>query len=172
MFRCARCGSVNENAGACGVCGGSTSEIQREAFSNQPPRRVKPFWTATKIIAFTVVVLVAISSVGGGLYLSARPSGPSCTNDVRNYPSCNTCGSSETYDSSTNVCNCTNGAVNRPSCDRYCANNAINPPACDRCADNQFDTVCAPGVPSEMNNSFGSDIIHDMNGGGTGTSSS
>jgi hypothetical protein len=172
MFRCARCGSINQNSGACGICGGSTSEIQRESFSRQSPRRLKSFWTATKIIVLTVVVLVAISSVGAGLYLSARPSGPSCSNQALNYPSCNTCGSSETYTVSTNVCSCTNQAVNPPSCDRYCANNAINPPACDRCPDNQTDVVCPPGVPPEMTESItvsSLDMLHSRTGGDIST---
>src|SRR5205807_4752460 len=94
-----------------------------------------------------IVVLFVVSTVGAGLYLSARPSGPTCSNGGVNYPSCNSCGSSETYSSSTNTCYCTDYAVNPPSCNRFCANNAINPPNCDRCPDNHTDVVCPPGSP-------------------------
>jgi hypothetical protein len=150
MFRCAICGSVSLNAGTCGVCGGIVREIRGSA-SLQPtgpvsPPRLRPFWTGTKIIASVIVVLVVISSVGAGLYLSARPSGPSCSDGGVNYPSCNICSPSETL---TNSCDCTNKAVNAPRCNRWCANNAINPPSCDRCPDNQTDVVCPPGMPLE-----------------------
>src|SRR6266566_1155958 len=87
--------------------------------------------------------------VCGGFYLSARPSGPSCSNGAVNYPPCNSCGSRETYSSSANLCFCTDEAVNAPKCNRWCANNAINPPNCDRCPDNHTDIVCPPGLPPE-----------------------
>ena len=149
MFRCDVCGSIGLNPGACGVCGGVVREIHEHSSGAPTVSRhgLRPFWTATKIVASMVVVLIAVSSVGAGLYLSARPSGPSCTNRAVNYPSCNSCGSSETYSSSTNSCFCTNGAVNPSHCNRWCANNAINPPSCDRCPDNQTDMVCPPGLP-------------------------
>jgi hypothetical protein len=157
MFRCAVCGSIGQTAQTCGVCGGAVREI-REDPSRSPTggvsrQRFLPFWTGTKIVAMMVVVGVAVSTVGAGLYLSARPSGLSCSNSAVNYPSCNICGSQETYSSSTNSCFCTNGGVNAPRCNRWCANNAINPPNCDRCPDNQTDVVCPPGLPPETSKS-------------------
>jgi hypothetical protein len=151
MFRCTSCGSIGLNVGTCGVCGGVVREIH-EDHSRLPTlsrQRFRPFWTWTKIAASIAVVIVAISTVGAGLYLSARPSGPSCSNGAVNYPSCNSCISSETYTPSTNSCTCTNGAVNKPKCNRWCANNAINPPSCDLCPDNHTDIVCPPGLPPE-----------------------
>ncbi len=151
MLQCAVCGSIGMNPGVCGVCGGSVREVP-EDHSRLPTvsrRLLPPFWTATRTAASIVIVLVAVSSVGAGMYLSARPSGPSCSNGAVNYPSCKSCSSSETFSSSTNECFCTNGAVNGPKCNRWCANNAINPPSCDRCPDNQTDVVCAPGLPME-----------------------
>jgi hypothetical protein len=119
----------------------------------------------TKIAASMMVLLFAVSTVGAGLYLSARPSGPSCSNRALNYPSCNTCGSRETYSLSTNWCVCANGAVNAPSCNRRCANNALNPPqggnprACDLCPDNQTDVVCSPGLPPETYSAMNNDHL-------------
>jgi hypothetical protein len=189
MFRCPSCGSISQNAGACGVCGAATHETQVDSSSTKPARQLRGFWTATKFIALTVVVLIALSSVGAGLYLYARPSGPSCTNDALNYPSCNACGSSTAFNSSTNTCVCTNvitvnnsggvpvvrGAVNPPACNRFCANNAINPPGCDQCPDNHTDVVCPPGVPQEMTESItvpSLDMLHTRTGGDISTGSS
>jgi hypothetical protein len=156
MFRCGVCGSIGLNAGTCGVCGGVVREIREDALARSARhvsrQRLRPFWTGTRFVASLVVVLVAVSSVGAGLYLSARPSGPSCSNRALNYPSCNSCDSRETYILSTNTCTCTSGAVNPPSCNRFCANNAINPPNCDRCPDNHTDIVCPPGMPLETYN--------------------
>jgi hypothetical protein len=151
MLQCAACGSVGMNAGACGVCGGVVREIpeDRSGRAHVSRQGSRPFWTPTKIAASIVIFLVAISTVGAGVYLSARPSGPSCSNRAVNYPSCNHCDSSETFSSSTNQCFCINGAVNGPKCNRWCANNAINPPACDLCPDNHTDIVCPPGLPME-----------------------
>jgi len=149
MFRCDACGSMGLTPGACGVCGGAVREAPAD--SSGPPiasrQKPRPFWTGIRIVASTIVVLVAVSTVGAGLYFSARPPGPACSNHAANYPSCNICGSLDTYSSSTNSCFCTNGAVNEPKCNRWCANNAINPPSCDRCPDNQTDVVCPPGLP-------------------------
>lgn len=161
MFRCTTCGSITQTAEGCGVCGGAVREVLED-----PSRRItKPvsrqqlrvFWTGTTIVAMTIIVLFAVSSVGVGLYLSARPAGPSCSNSAVNYPSCNSCISSETYLPATNSCSCTNGAVNGPKCNRWCANNAINPSiqknnmtypgGCDLCADHRTDIVCPPGLP-------------------------
>lgn len=135
--------------GACGVCGGVVREVREDQSLSRGVslRRFRPFWTATKIAASIVIVLVAVSTVGAEMYLSTHPSGPSCSNGAVNYSSCNVCASSERFMSSTNLCFCTNGAVNGPKCNRWCANNAINPPSCDRCPDNQTDVVCAPGLP-------------------------
>src|SRR6266581_5205133 len=161
MFRCAGCDSIALKVGTCGVCGGVVRELHKGPSGplTVPGRitgrgqvtgqRFRPFWTGTKIVASVVVVLVAISSVGVGLYLSARPSGPTCSNLALNYPSCNSCNSKETYNLSRDTCICTSGAVNPPSCNRFYANNAINPPSCDLCPDNQTDVVCPPGIPSE-----------------------
>jgi hypothetical protein len=151
MFRCDVCGSIGLNPGVCGVCGGAVRETRAD--SSGPPivsrQKLRPFWTGTRIVASMIVVLVAVSTVGTGLYLSARPLGPSCSNRAVNYPSCNSCSSQETFISSIDTCACTNSAVNPPSCDRWCANNAINPPNCDRCPDNHTDVVCPPGLPPE-----------------------
>jgi hypothetical protein len=159
MFRCSACGSIGLTSRACGVCGGVVREIRADPTGFQTgsisQKRLRPFWTGTRILALMVVILVPISTVGAGLYLSARPSGPSCSNGAVNYPPCNSCSSLEKYNSSTNSCSCTNGAVNGPKCNRWCANNAINPPSCDRCPDNQTDIVCPPGLPPET---YGAEI--------------
>jgi hypothetical protein len=174
MFRCAVCGSRGLKVGTCGVCGGVVHEISVDP--SRPPTvpasvvrtgRVarhwfRPFRTGTRIVASMIVVIVALSSVGAGLYLYARPSAPSCSNRAANYPSCSSCVSSEIYNSSTDSCQCANTitvmtaggpttrqAVNPPSCNRFCANNAINPPNCDMCPDNHTDIVCPPGLPPE-----------------------
>jgi hypothetical protein len=151
MLHCAVCGSIGMHPGRCGVCGGVVREVPEDHSLSQAVsrRQFQPFWTATKIAGSIVIVLVAVSTVGAGMYLSARPSAPSCSNSAVNYPSCNVCSSTERFSSSTNQCFCTNGAVNGPKCNRWCANNAINPPSCDRCPDNQTDVVCAPGLPME-----------------------
>ena len=140
----------------CGVCGGVVREVQGNSFAiGTPDQKIRQFWTRTKIVALTTLVLVAISSVGTGLYLSARPN-PSCTNHALNYPSCSDCGPVAAYTASTNSCSCTNDiitnhpartdskALNPPACNQWCANNAINPPSCDQCADNQTDITCPP----------------------------
>jgi len=165
MFRCAVCGSIGQPARACGVCGGAVREILEDPSRPMTRRvsrqRLRPFWTGTKIVAMMVVVVVTVSTVGAGLYLSARPSGPSCSNNAVNYPSCNICGSRETYSSSTSSCFCTNGGVNAPRCNRWCANNAINPPSCDRCPDNQTDVVCPPGLPPQTSKSENSSSLRN-----------
>jgi len=161
MFRCAVCGSIGMNAGTCGVCGGVVRDISEDTSRSLTAsgsvgrgrvagQRFRPFCTGTKIVASVIVVLVAVSIVGAGLYLSARPSGPACSNRALNYPSCNSCGSRETYNLSSDTCRCASGAVNPPSCNRFCANNAINPPNCDRCPDNHTDVLCPPGLPPEI----------------------
>jgi len=151
MFRCRICGSIGQTLQACGVCGGAVREISEDpsGLSTVSRQLLRPSWTGTKIAASMIVVLFVVSTVGAGLYLSARPSGPTCSNGGVNYPSCNSCGSSEAYSSSTNTCYCTDYAVNPPTCNRFCANNAINPPNCDRCPDNHTDIVCPPGSPPE-----------------------
>jgi hypothetical protein len=165
MFRCDVCGSIGLNPGACGVCGGVVGEISSD--SSGPPivsrQKLRSFWTRTRIVASLLLVLVAVSTVGAGLYLSARPPGPSCSNRAVNYPSCNSCSSQETYISTIDMCTCTNNTVNPPSCNRYCANNAINPPNCDRCPDNQTDVVCSPGVAPADDKAGGTLPILDSN---------
>ena len=117
MFRCRVCGSIGQTPQACGVCGGAVREISQDPSGQSTVSRqlLRPFWTGTKIAAMMIVVLFAVSTVGAGLYLSARPSGPSCSNGALNYPSCNSCGSSEAYSSSTKVCFCTDHSVNPPA---------------------------------------------------------
>src|SRR5215471_2374524 len=144
---------MSQHAGVCGVCGGVVREIQ----DNPTPElnSQKRFWTRTKIMALTALILISITSIGTGLYLSARPD-PSCKNGAVNYPSCNNCGPLAAYTTATNTCSCTNYvtvnspsrtefyALNPPACNKFCANNAVNPPACDKCADNQTDITCPP----------------------------
>lgn len=154
MFRCKVCGSLGLTPGVCGVCGGSVSEYHETSSGHLTltSQRSQSFWTLAKIAATIAVVLVVVSSVGAGLYLSSRPSSPSCSNGALNYPSCNTCASSETY---TSECVCTDGAVNGPKCNRWCANNAINPPTgagsrgCDQCADGRIVDQTGPCPPAE-----------------------
>ena len=113
-------------------------------------RKFKPFWTTTRIIVSTIVVLVAISGIAAGIYFDpARASTPSCANGAVNYASCDSCGSLATYNTSRQACFCTNGATNPPSCNHFCANNAINPPSCDLCPDNRTDVFC-PGQAPEV----------------------
>jgi hypothetical protein len=157
IYRCEVCESFGLTSRPCGVCGGTVRETHERPSGplTASRQRLRRFWTGMRIAASVLVVLVAISTVGAGLYLSARPAAPSCSNHAVNYPSCNSCGSQETYNSSTNLCFCTNGALNGPKCNRWCANNAINPPTagsthgCDLCPDNHTDIVCSPGLPPE-----------------------
>ena len=148
MFRCRVCGSIRQTPPK---RVGSVTELSvrlakiLSGKSTVSRQLLRPFWTGTKMGASIIVVLFAISTVGAGLYFSARPSGPYCSNGAVNYPSCNSCGSSEAYSSSTKVCFSTDYAVNPPSCNRFCGNNAINPPNCDPCPDNHTDVVCPPG---------------------------
>jgi hypothetical protein len=184
MFRCAVCGSTGLKGGTCGVCGGVVHEIREDSSwplavpasivrtGNMARHRFRPFKTWTSIGASMIVVIVALSSVGAGLYLYARPSAPSCSNGGLNYPSCNSCVSSEMYNSSTDSCQCANTitvmtlggpstrqAVNPPACNRFCANNAINPPNCDMCPDNHTDIVCPPGLPPETDTAVKNDRL-------------
>src|SRR5437879_6656173 len=98
MFRCRVCGSIGQTPQACGVCGGAVREISEDpsGLSTVSRQLLRPFWTGTKIAASMIVVLFVVSTVGAGLYLSARPSGPTCSNGGVNYPSFNACASSET----------------------------------------------------------------------------
>lgn len=173
MFKCIVCGSIGQNPGRCGICGREVREIRNEDTSPSASRlaarlsntRSRRFWTGTRIIAFIVLVVVAVSSAGAGTYLLARPSAssPSCKNVAVNYPSCDSCGSWGIYNSFTNSCQCSNGFVNPPSCDRSCANGAINgavnsprgEEGCDQCPDHRTDIVCPPALPtnsSELEN--------------------
>jgi len=114
MFRCRVCGSIGQTPPqACGICDGAVCEISQDPSGKSTVSRqlLRPFWTGTKMGASIIVVLFAISTVGAGLYFSARPSGPYCSNGAVNYPSCNSCGSSEAYSSSTKVCFSTDHAA-------------------------------------------------------------
>ncbi len=160
MFKCPRCGSIGQSGSICEVCRSRRLDtLLRKLSAPGAPSRVmdrkgglfgkqsKPFWTGTKIVASTVALLLAVSSVAAGVYYgNARLSSLSCTNGAVNYPSCNSCGSFQTYNTSTHVCNCTDGTVNPPYCNRYCRNNAINSPNCDLCPDRVTDYtgVCPP----------------------------
>ncbi len=163
MFRRIVCGAISQNRGSCGVRGGPLRESSRDDSTSRSTRQFVPFWTNSETVGVALLVVVAVSGVGAGLYLNTRSSRQSCTNYALNCPSCNACGSSAAFVSSTNTCVCTNAltvqttggpvswaAVNRPACDRFCANNAINPPGCDRCPDNQTDVVCPPGTPEDV----------------------
>ena len=111
-------------------------------------RKFKPFWTTTRIIVSTIVVLVAVSGIAAGIYFDpARASTPSCANGAVNYASCDSCGSLATYNTSRQACFCTNRGTNPPSCNKFCANNAINPPSCDLCPDNRTDVFCPGQAP-------------------------
>ena len=113
-------------------------------------RKFKPFWTTTRILVSTIVVLVAISGIAAGIYFDpARASTPSCANGAVNYASCDSCGSLATYNTSRQACFCINRGTNPPSCNHFCANNAINPPSCDLCPDNRTDVFC-PGQAPEV----------------------
>lgn len=169
MSKCPRCGSTSQNSAVCEVCSEGLDKILHELSpqtdvhgiaenrGRSPSHHHEPYSTATKIIVSAVLVLIAVSSVGAGIYFgSIHQSSPSCANGALNYPPCNSCGSSQTYNPTTTLCNCTNGAVNPPSCSSYCANNAINPPtpnmtganaSCDRCPDGRtvdFTGICPP----------------------------
>jgi hypothetical protein len=79
----------------------SILQILAERFRNHSqaglkyPQQYRLFRTATKIVALTVAVLVAISTVAAGMYYSpARPSSPLCANAATIYPLCDNCGSS------------------------------------------------------------------------------
>ena len=149
MYKCPRCGSIGHRLRVCGVCGVSVHDIPRELTPTTVQRardhpglfraqQSKHYWNMTKIAASTVFLLVAVSSVAAGIYYDpAHTSNQSCTNGAVNFPLCNSCGSSGTYDSTRQSCYCTNGADNPPSCNKYWANNATNPPNCDRCPDNR-----------------------------------
>lgn len=104
----------------------------------------EPFRTRARKIGSTVVLLIAASIIVTGLYYgNARPSSVSCTNGAVNYPSCDSCSSTEVYNLSIHACECGNGNRNAPYCTRPCANNALNYPACDVCPD-ATDVRCPP----------------------------
>ncbi len=156
MFRCTVCGSIGQSDKICGVCGRSLHKTPQEPSPSsavpgirnltEPVHRQqsKPHWTTTTIVALTVVVLVAISTVATGMYYSAtRPLSPACRNGAVNFPSCDSCGRRGAYSPASKSCYCTNGTVNPPSCNVYCIGGAINPPRCDICPSGT-DVHCGP----------------------------
>jgi len=163
MTKCLCCGSIGSNSRVCGVCGRHLAIVDSESSQtlyadpgirgdvSSNLRGSGRFWTATKIVALTIAVLVTISSVAAGVYYDpTRMSSPSCANGAVNYASCDSCGSTAAYDLSRQACFCTDGATNPPSCNHYCANNAINPPSCDRCPDNRTDVFCPGQAPEAI----------------------
>ena len=159
MIACPWCGSIGQGSRVCGICGrslgivsggpsrasGGASVGGKEALNRRESKR---FWTTTRILVSTIVVLVAISGIAAGAYYNpAQTSTPSCANGAVNYASCDSCGSLATYNTSRQACFCTNGATNPPSCNHFCANNAINPPSCDLCPDNRTDVFCPGQAP-------------------------
>jgi len=114
--------------------------VSKEPGSPEPytyePAPQRPFWTAARIVALALVVVIAVSAVGAGMYYYAvSPVPPSrvCNNDATNYPLCTTCSSGQTLVNGTCTNNCTNGATNPPSCNSFqtCSNGANNPPYCN-----------------------------------------
>lgn len=168
MFKCAVCGSIGQSSGRCGICGGAVDEIPKEhrvstAVLTVPrsKRLSRRFWIRTRYMVLIVLVLVAISSAGAATYLSVRSASPSCKNYAVNYPSCNTCGSWGSYNSIISQCQCNNGFINPPSCDRACGNGAINGAVnspkgeigCDRCPDGRttdYGAPCRPYLPIDI----------------------
>jgi hypothetical protein len=174
MYRCPVCSAMSQRVGECGVCGGVVREIQVNSPAERANQKFPRFWTRAKILALSALILVSISSVGTGLYLSARPD-HSCKNGAVNYPSCKNCGPLAAYSASTDTCSCTNyivtnhpgrtesAALNPPACNKFCANNAINPPGCDLCAGNRTDVICPPAnskPPLAPTNSFLTQYSH------------
>lgn len=167
MFKCTVCGSIGQTSSRCGICGRAVLEIHNGPIQGDTSRAVHPsrqqsrrFWTRTRHLAFIALVVVAISSAGTATYLSARPASPTCKNIAVNYPSCDSCGSWGTYNSFTNFCQCSNGFINPPSCDRSCGNGAINGAVnsprgeigCDECPDGRttdYGVPCAPFLPPD-----------------------
>ena len=124
-----------------------------------PPARFepssKPYWTSVKIVALILIILVAVSATGVGLYYRLAPANvvsraTTCSNGATNPPSCTIYG------------DCSNGAINPPSCTTYldCFNGAINPPSCTSCTSGQSfvsgacHTNCSNGAtnPPSCNN--------------------
>ncbi len=100
--------------------------MSKEPGSPEPytyePAPQRPFWTAARIVALALVVVIAVSAVGAGMYYYAvSPVPPSrvCNNDATNYPLCTTCSSGQTLVNGTCTNNCTNGATNPPSCNSF-----------------------------------------------------
>jgi hypothetical protein len=100
----------------------------------------KPYWTAVKIVALILIILVGVSLAGVGLYYGIVPANvvsrtTSCTNGATNPPSCTTypfCSNGAFNPPSCNNNVCTNGATNFPACNSYppCSNGAT-PPSCN-----------------------------------------
>ena len=171
MFKCTVCGSIVQNPNRCGVCSGAVLEIHKQPQPDNSPslplsmKKSGTFWSKTKIVALTILVVVVVSSAGAGTYLTARPSpSPSCKNAAVNYPTCNNCDSWGNYNSFASACQCNNGFVNPPSCDRACGNGAVNPPGggghyggCDQCPDGRTDITCPPALPVDSPG-FGDEI--------------
>src|SRR2546428_13923046 len=105
MFRCRICGSIGQTPQACGVCGGAVREINEDPLGKSAVSRqlLRPFWTGTKMAASMIVVLFVVSTVDAGLYLSARPSGPACSNGGVVHPSWDSIGLSEANRSTGNT---------------------------------------------------------------------
>ncbi len=63
-----------------------------------PTASPRPFWTLAKMIALVLVVVIAVSAVGAGVYYAVSPVRPSnhCGSGATNYPSCTTCSSGQT----------------------------------------------------------------------------
>ena len=114
---------------------------QPQPAPSYPPQPQKRYWTAGKLLALVLAILIGVSALAAGLYyqtaLSVNPLGPNCTNGASNPPACNSfppCSNGATNPPTcTNFPPCSNGANNPPACTTFspCSNGATNPPACN-----------------------------------------
>ncbi len=109
-----------------------------------PPVLPRPYWTAGKIVALVLAVILIVG-VSGFAIINYRNSGTTstsgssntCANGATNPPACTTfppCNNGATNPPTcTTFPTCSNGATNYPQCTSFppCSNGATNPPQCN-----------------------------------------
>ena len=87
----------------------SVSEPQSAPSQSYPTQSQKPYWTASKILALVLVIVLAVGVSGFAAFNYARQNSSSLASNI-----------------------CSNGATNYPSCNNNtCSNGATNPTACN-----------------------------------------
>jgi len=141
---CPDCGAaVLKGTSFCGDCGhrisfsdsaspekpSDQSSSIRNASTKEPSPNIqvqRPYWTAAKVVGLVLVMFIAVSAVGAGVYYTLSK-GQTATGG-----SDHSCSSGQTLVNGSCYANCSNGATNPPTCDQnsQCSDGAINPPLC------------------------------------------